>query len=229
MSVPNFPISRRRDTCVHGAPAHQSAAAIRRGRPLLGETRTHFLRWPAGQIAILHREVVERRGWLDEREFTRALNFCMLLPGPEALQLAIFLGWKLHGTRGGLVAGLGFILPAVLLLFAFSYVYVAHGSLPWVSALLYGLQAAVVALVLQAMTRIARRALQSSLHLTLALLSFLALEFAHVPFPIVLLIAAAVGAYLARHATSSEAPMSSAAPVGAGQTAGWLPSVSRSG
>jgi chromate transporter len=174
---------------------------------------------PAGQIAILHREVVERRHWLGDLEFTRALNFCMLLPGPEALQLAIFLGWKLHGIRGGLVAGLGFILPAVLLLFALSYVYVAHGSLPWVSALLYGLQAAVVALVLQAMTRIARRALQSSLHVTLALVSFLALEFARVPFPIVLLIAAAVGAYFARHAMSSAVPVYSAAPVDAGQTA----------
>ncbi|MBK7902316.1 MAG: chromate transporter [Proteobacteria bacterium] len=116
--------------------------------------------------------------------------------------------------------GLGFILPAVLLLFAFSHVYAAHGSLPWVSALLYGLQAAVVALVLQAMTRIARRALQSSLHLTLALVSFLALEFAHVPFPIVLLIAAAVGAYLRAPRDVEEAPMSNAAPVGAGQTAG---------
>ncbi len=123
---------------------------------------------PAGQIAILHREVVEHRRWLDDREFTRALNFCMLLPGPEALQLAIFLGWKLHGIRGGLVAGLGFVLPAVLLLFALSYVYVAHGSLSWVSALLYGLKAAVVALVLQAMVRIARRALKSSLHVVLA-------------------------------------------------------------
>ncbi len=179
---------------------------------------------PAGQIAILHREVVERRRWLDDREFSRALNFCMLLPGPEALQLAIFLGWKLHGIRGGLIAGLGFILPAVLLLFALSYVYVAHGALPWVSALLYGLQAAVVALVLQAMTRIARRALQSSLHVTLALASFLALEFMHVPFPIVLLVAAAVGAHLARHATPSEAPLSSTAPVGAGQTA-WVAAV----
>ena len=119
---------------------------------------------PAGQIAVLHREVVDRRRWLDDREFTRALNFCMLLPGPEALQLAIFLGWKMHGIRGGLVAGLGFIMPAVLLLFALSYVYVAHGSLSWISALLYGLKAAVVALVLQAMVRIARRSLQSSLH-----------------------------------------------------------------
>ena len=142
---------------------------------------------PAGQIAILHREVVERRRWLDEREFTRALNFCMLLPGPEALQLAIYLGWKLHGIRGGLVAGLGFILPAIVLLFALSYVYVAHGSLPWVAGLLYGLQAAVIALVLQAMVRIGRRALTTPPLVALAVGAFLALEFAHVPFPLVLL------------------------------------------
>ena len=174
---------------------------------------------PAGQIAILHREVVERRHWLDEGEFTRALNFCMLLPGPEALQLAIFLGWKLHGIRGGLVAGLGFILPAVALLFALSYVYVAHGSLAWVSALLYGLQAAVVALVLQALVRIARRALQSSLHVVLALGSFVALEFARLPFPFVLLVAAAAGAYLARHATAIEGAAAGVTPARGTQTA----------
>ncbi len=174
---------------------------------------------PAGQIAILHREIVEHRRWLGDREFNRALNFCMLLPGPEALQLAIFLGWKLHGIRGGLAAGLGFILPAVLLLFALSYIYVAHGSLSWVAALLHGLKAAVVALVLQAMVRIARRALQSALHVTLAVASFVALEFAHVPFPAVLLVAAVAGAYLARHAKSGEAPVSSVPVVRAGQSA----------
>jgi chromate transporter len=168
---------------------------------------------PAGQIAIMHREVVGRRRWLDDREFTRALNFCMLLPGPEALQLAIFLGWKMHGIRGGLVAGLGFIVPAVILLFALSYVYVAHGSLPWVAALLQGLQAAVVALVLQAMVRIARRALLSPLHVTLAVGSFVALEFAQVPFPIVLLVAAGLGALLAQQAKAHEPPVASATPV----------------
>jgi chromate transporter len=174
---------------------------------------------PAGQIAILHREVVERRRWLGEPDFTRALNFCMLLPGPEALQLAIFLGWKLHGVRGGLAAGFGFIVPAVLLLFALSYVYVAHGSLPWVAALLYGLKAAVVALVLQALVRIARRALQSSLHAVLAVASFVALEFARVPFPAVLLLAAVVGAYLARLAASNEGTAASATTARAAQTA----------
>jgi chromate transporter len=174
---------------------------------------------PAGQIAILHREVVERRHWLDDREFTRALNFCMLLPGPEALQLAIFLGWKMHGIRGGLVAGLGFVLPAVLLLFTLSYVYVAHGSLPAVAALLYGLKAAVVALVLQAMARIARRAVKSSLHVSIAAASFVALEFARVPFPVVLLLAAVAGAYVARHATPHEGGAASAPPASGAQTA----------
>jgi chromate transporter len=122
----------------------------------------------------------------------------MLLPGPEALQLAIYLGWKLHGIRGGLVAGLGFILPAIILLFALSYVYVAHGALPWVAGLLYGLQAAVIALVLQALVRIGRRALKTPLLIALAVVAFIALEFASVPFPIVLLVAALIGAVTAR-------------------------------
>jgi chromate transporter len=174
---------------------------------------------PAGQIAILHRETVERRRWLDDRDFTRALNFCMLLPGPEALQLAIFLGWKMHGIRGGLVAGLGFVLPAMLLLFVLSYVYVAHGSLAWVAALLYGLQAAVIALVLQAIVRIARRALRSTLHVALAVASFVALEFARVPFPVLLVVAAAVGAYLARHAAPGDGAAAGAASARSAPTA----------
>jgi chromate transporter len=122
----------------------------------------------------------------------------MLLPGPEALQLAIYLGWKLHGIRGGIVAGFGFILPAIVLLFALSYVYVVHGSLPWVAGLLYGLQAAVIALVLQALLRIGRRALKTPLLVGLAVAAFLALEFARVPFPIVLLFAAIIGAITTR-------------------------------
>jgi chromate transporter len=149
---------------------------------------------PAGQIAIMHREIVVERGWLDERAFTGALNFCMLLPGPEALQLAIFLGWKMHGTRGGLVAGLGFIVPSVLLLFALSTVYVHYGRLPWLEGVLFGLKAAVIALVVQALVRIGRRALRSRLHVALALGAFVALEFLGVPFPIVLLVAAILGA-----------------------------------
>ena len=95
---------------------------------------------PAGQIAIMHREVVERRRWLDEHDFIQALNVCMLVPGPEAMQLAIWLGWRLHGTLGGIVAGLGFIVPSVLILLALSFVYALHGDVPLVAAALTGSQ-----------------------------------------------------------------------------------------
>jgi chromate transporter len=148
---------------------------------------------PAGQIAILHREVVERRRWLDERDFTGALNFCMLLPGPEALQLAIYLGWKLHGMRGGLVAGLAFIGPAIVLLLGLSWLYARFGSLPAAAGLLLGLKAAVLALVLQALVRIGRRALTSRLHVGLAVAAFVALEVLQVPFPMIVLAAGLVG------------------------------------
>ena len=148
---------------------------------------------PAGQIAIMHREVVERRRGLDEGHFTRALNFCMLLPGPEALQLAIYLGWRLHGTRGGLVAGLGFIVPAIVLLLGLSWLYASYGSLPAAEGLLLGLKAAVVALVLQALIQIGRRALGTPLHVGLAVAAFVALQFLRVPCPVIVLVAAALG------------------------------------
>jgi chromate transporter len=148
---------------------------------------------PAGQIAILHSELVERRRWLDEHEFTGALNFCMLLPGPEALQLAIYLGWKLHGLRGGLVAGLGFIGPAVVLLLGLSWLYARFGQRPAATGLLLGLKAAVLALVLQALLRIGRRALGTPLHVALAIAAFVALEFVGVPFPLIVLAAGVAG------------------------------------
>ena len=148
---------------------------------------------PAGQIAILHREVVERRRWLDERDFAAALNFCMLLPGPEALQLAIYLGWKLHGIRGGIVAGLGFIGPAIVLLLGLSWLYARFGSQPVATGLLLGLKAAVLALVLQALVRIGRRALRGPLHVALAIAAFVALEFLGVPFPLIVVAAGAIG------------------------------------
>jgi len=152
---------------------------------------------PAGQIAILHREVVERRRWLDERQFAGALNFCMLLPGPEALQLAIYLGWKLHGVRGGLVAGLGFIVPAIVLLLGLSWVYARHGSVPAIAGILLGLQAAVVALVLQALVKIGRRALRTPALVVLAVVAFAALQFGGVPYPWVLVVSAAAGLAMA--------------------------------
>jgi len=115
---------------------------------------------PAGQIAMLHREVVEQRRWIGERRFLQALNFCTLLPGPEAQQLATYLGWLMHGARGGLAAGLLFILPGAAVMLALSLVYATLGEVPLVAALFLGLKCAVLALVVQALVRIARRALQ---------------------------------------------------------------------
>ena len=169
---------------------------------------------PAGQIALLHREVVERRGWLDERSFMHALNFCMLLPGPEALQLAIYIGWRLHGVAGGLVAGLCFFLPAVVLLLGLSFVYVLYGDLPAVAATLLGLKAVVVALIAQAVLKLAARALRGVVPQALALGGFLALSFSGVPFPWVLVAAAALGMAVLRPADAA-AGDSPAAPVGA--------------
>ena len=153
---------------------------------------------PAGQIAIMHRELVEQRRWIDESQFATALNFCMLLPGPEAMQLAIYIGWKLHGMRGGLVAGLAFIGPAVVLLLGLSWVYAAYGELPVVAGALTGLKAAVVALVVQALLKIGRRALKTPLHVALAVGAFVALEFLDIPFPLIVLVAGLVGVVAGR-------------------------------
>ena len=161
---------------------------------------------PAGQIAIMHREVVERRGWLDEAQFAGALNFCMLLPGPEALQLATYLGWKLHGVRGGLVAGLGFIGPSIVLLLALSWLYAAFGQLPAATGLLLGLKAAVIALVLQALVSIARRALGRPLHVALAVGAFVCVEWLRVPFPVVVLAAGLAGLAASWRAPRPSAP-----------------------
>jgi chromate transporter len=181
--------------------------------PSFAEAATFWLRLgfisfggPAGQIAIMHREVVERRRWLDEAQFAGALNFCMLLPGPEALQLATYLGWKMHGTRGGLVAGLGFIGPAIVLLLALSYLYAAFGRLPAATGLLLGLKAAVIALVLQALVSIARRALHRPLHVALAAGAFIAIQWLRIPFPVVVLAAGLAGLAASWRAPRSSAP-----------------------
>ena len=148
---------------------------------------------PAGQIAIMHREVVEERRWIDERTFMQALNVCMLLPGPEALQLAIWLGWRMHGTPGGLVAGLCFIGPSVAILLALSFIYAQHGDLPLVAAGLMGIKATVIALIVQALLRIAGRALKQTVHWLLAIAAFVLIAARVVPFPLVLAGAALAG------------------------------------
>jgi len=148
---------------------------------------------PAAQIALMHRVLVDERRWLAERQFLSALNFCMLLPGPEAMQLATYAGWRMHGVRGGLAAGLLFVMPGAILMLALSVIYAFYGQLPAMEVLFLGVKAAVLAIVLEALIRVARRALQTKEHWLLAGLSFAALFFFNVPFPVVVLAAAMIG------------------------------------
>jgi chromate transporter len=148
---------------------------------------------PAGQIAIMHRELVERRRWISERRFLHALNYCMLLPGPEAQQLATYIGWLLHGTRGGIAAGALFVLPSLAILIALSWIYMRFGQVPAVAAVLYGVKPAVVAIVLAAAWRIGSRTLHHPVLWAIAAAAFAALFAASVPFPAVIFAAAAIG------------------------------------
>lgn len=148
---------------------------------------------PSGQIAIMHRELVERRKWVGEARFLHALDYCMLLPGPEAQQLAIYSGWTLHGMWGGIAAGVLFVLPAAFLLWALSWIYAVHGQVAWVAALFAGLQPAVVALVAWAVVRIGKKALASPAHWGIALLSFALLLAGWAPFPAIVAGAALLG------------------------------------
>ena len=148
---------------------------------------------PAGQIAVMHRILVEEKRWIGEARFLHALNFCMLLPGPEAQQLAIYVGWLLHRTKGGLVAGGLFVLPGFLAIMALSLVYAAFGTVGIVQALFFGLKAAVLAIVLEAVMRIGRRALRNRVMVAIAAVAFLAIFVFGVPFPVIVLGAGALG------------------------------------
>ena len=148
---------------------------------------------PAGQIAIMHRELVERRHWISERRFLHALNYCMLLPGPEAQQLATYIGWLLHGVRGGIAAGALFVLPSLVILVALSWIYVRFGQVPAVAAALAGVKPAVVAIVLAAAWRIGSRTLRSPALAIIALAAFVALALFSVPFPAIVAGAALLG------------------------------------
>ena len=148
---------------------------------------------PGGQIAIMHAELVERKKWLGESHFLHALNYCMLLPGPEATQLAIYAGWLLHRTWGGIVAGVLFVLPSAFILWALSYIYAAYGHVAWIAAIFYGLKPAVIAIVASAVLRIGRRALRNEVMWSIAALAFASLFFFHVPFPAVVLSAGIIG------------------------------------
>lgn len=157
---------------------------------------------PAGQIALMHRELVEQRPWLSEQDYLRALNFCMLLPGPEAMQLATYAGWRLHGVRGGLMAGLLFLLPGAAVVLLISVLYSLFGRLPLVEAVFFGIKAAVLAIVLEALLKVSRRALNLPWHWMIAIAAFLALFVFSIPFPAVIAVAGITGYMM----TKSDAP-----------------------
>lgn len=156
---------------------------------------------PAGQIAVMHRIVVDEKRWIGEHRFLHALNYCMLLPGPEAHQLAIYIGWLLNRTIGGLIAGALFVLPGFISILGLSYVYAAYGNVSFIAGLFFGLKAAVLAVVLQAVFRIGSRALKNNVMIGIASVAFIAIFFLHVPFPLIIITAGIVG-FLAGRAGS---------------------------
>ncbi|MDJ0685827.1 MAG: chromate efflux transporter [Alphaproteobacteria bacterium] len=185
--------------------ARKSVAA-----PSLGQALTIFLKigvlsfgGPAAQISLMHRELVDANRWLSEKQFLNALSFCMLLPGPEAMQLATYAGWRLHGVIGGLVAGLLFVLPGAAVILALSVVYAFYGAVPLVAALFLGVKAAVLIIVLEALLKVSKRALTGVGHWAIAGLAFIGIFFLAIPFPIIVLAAAAYGFVVgAKHAPS---------------------------
>jgi len=171
---------------------------------------------PAGQIAIMHQELVERRRWISEGRFLHALNYCMLLPGPEAQQLATYIGWLLHRTWGGLAAGLLFILPSFVILVALAWLYMSFGEVPAVAAFFFGMKPAVVAIVAFAAWRIGSRVLHDAVLVAIAVLAFVALFFFAIPFPFIVIAAALAGAVGARLAPHRFETKTAAVPAGTG-------------
>src|SRR5262245_13310126 len=187
-----------------GAPRESDLRPARRSVPFAEAFRfwvkLGFISFggPAGQIAIMHRELVERRRWLSEERFLHALNYCMLLPGPEAQQLAIYIGWLMHRTLGGIVAGAFFVIPSIFILLALSYIYAAYGNVSAVAGALAGFKPVVVAIVVEAVLKIGRRALSARAHYLIAAAAFIAIYFFHTPFPFIVLAAGMLGLIGAR-------------------------------
>ncbi len=174
---------------------------------------------PAGQIALMHRVLVDERRWIGQQPFLHALNFCMLLPGPEAMQLATYIGWRLHGTLGGLVAGILFVLPGALIVLALSIAYALYGQVPLVEAAFVGIKAAVLVIVIEALFRVARRALRGPYDVAIAAAAFVAIFVFAVPFPLIIAAAALIG-YLLAFAAADPVPaqIGQPAPVPISQT-----------
>ena len=180
--------------------AAAGAATANRPHPSLAEAFRVWLRvaalsfgGPAGQIAVMHRILVEEKRWVSESRFLHALNYCMLLPGPEAQQLATYIGWLMHRTLGGIMAGVLFVIPGIISIMALSYVYAAYGNVPLIVALFFGLKAAVLAIVLEAVFRIGKRALKNNVMVSIAAAAFVGIFFFNVPFPIIIFGAALIG------------------------------------
>lgn len=171
---------------------------------------------PAGQIALIHREVVEERRWLDERTFLSALNFCMLLPGPEAMQLATYTGWRINGVIGGVIAGLLFVLPGALLVGLLSILYVSYGTLPLLQAAFLGVKAAVLAIVFEALLKVSKRALTSQPAYVLAALAFVGLFVFDLSFPLIIIVAALAGTVFVRQEAGGPLADTPSAPSYAG-------------
>src|SRR2546430_4809563 len=186
----------RRTLLVPAAAMNWKTATIHQDRcvaPTFGEAFKFWLKLgfisfggPTGQIAIMQTELVEKKKWISQSRFLHALNFCMLLPGPEAQQLAIYIGWLLHRTWGGIVAGSLFVIPSIFVLWALSYVYAAFGNVPSIAAIFYGLKPAIMAIVAVAVIRIGRKALRNEIMWMLAALAFVAIFFFHVAFPVII-------------------------------------------
>jgi chromate transporter len=179
--------------------------------PTLGQASRVWLRigllsfgGPAAQIALMHREIVDGKRWLSEQQYLNALSFCMLLPGPEAMQLATYAGWRLHGTQGGLIAGLLFVIPGALVIFALALIYALYGDLPLINALFLGVKAAVIIIVIEALLRVARRALLLPEHWLVAALAFVAIFFLALPFPLIIVLAGVFGFLRASRASDAQ-------------------------
>jgi len=171
---------------------------------------------PAAQIALMHTEVVQKRKWLSEQQFLNALSFCMLLPGPEAMQLSTYAGWRLHGTRGGLIAGLLFVLPGAAVIMALAAIYGSFGDVPLVSALFYGIKAAVLVIVVEALLRVTKKALTRHLHWLIATLAFIGIFFFSISYPLIVLMAGFIGWFTG--STSQQENLSSGKQVSVRET-----------
>src|SRR5437763_4425461 len=188
------------DLPVSEASAPDHAHGISFGEALIVWTRVAILSFggPAGQIAVMHRILVEEKNWISESLFLHGLHYCRLLPGPEAQQLATYIGWLMHRTAGGIMAGGLFILPGIIAIMGLSYIYAAYGNVGFVEALFFGLKAAVLAIVIQALFRIGKRALRNRIMVAPAAVAFVAIFFFNVPFPIIIIAAGVIGYFGAK-------------------------------